>query len=169
MPDPVSGLFGRVVPLNGATLQVAASMSGDGRPRGSARFKGNDILTIQRLSAADFTTLQNPGFRSVQIVWPDTAPEARVTITRVTMEPGAVSARHVHPASEQIWLIEQGCAQLLMDNDETDGLRSGDVVRTPAGTIHGVANTGSERFVYLAVTTPPQDFTPAYHSRQPSG
>jgi quercetin dioxygenase-like cupin family protein len=121
-------------------------------------------LTIQRLS--DFTTLQNPGIRSVQIVWPDNAPEARVTITRVTMEPGATSARHMHPTSEQIWLIEQGSALLLMTDDQTDGLRAGDVVRTPAGTIHGVTNTGAEPFVYLAVTTPPQDFTPVYKGLQ---
>jgi mannose-6-phosphate isomerase-like protein (cupin superfamily) len=57
--------------------------------------------------------------------------------------------------SEQIWLIEQGDAMLLMADGQTDGLRAGDVVRAPADTIHGVANTGSERFVYLAVTTPP--------------
>jgi quercetin dioxygenase-like cupin family protein len=126
-------------------------------------------VAIQRLSPADFTTLFNRGFRSVQIVWPSNAPEALVTITRVTMEPGVSSARHLHPASEQIWLVEKGNAQLLMDNGETDGLRAGDVVRTPAGTIHGVANTGAEPFVYLAVTTPPQDFTAAYKSRQPSG
>ena len=126
-------------------------------------------MAIQRLSTADFTTLLNPGFRSVQIVWPSNAPEALVTITRVTMEPGASSARHLHPASEQIWLVEKGNAQLLMDNGETDGLRAGDVVRTPAGTIHGVANTGAEPFVYLAVTTPAQDFTAAYKSRQPLG
>jgi mannose-6-phosphate isomerase-like protein (cupin superfamily) len=120
------------------------------------------ILTIQRLSAADFTTLQNSGFRSFQIVWPNNAPDARVTITRVTMEPGATSARHVHLVSEQIWLIEQGNALLLMADGQTDGLRAGDVVRSPAGTIHGVTNTGAEPFVYLAVTTPPQDFSPAY-------
>ena len=125
-------------------------------------------MTIQRLSPADFTTLQNPGIRSVQIVWPNNAPEAWVTITRVTMEPGATSARHMHPASEQIWLIEQGSALLLMTDGRTDGLRAGDVVRTPAGTIHGVANTGSEPFAYLAVTTPPQDFTPVYKGRQTS-
>jgi mannose-6-phosphate isomerase-like protein (cupin superfamily) len=77
------------------------------------------------------------------------------------MEPGATSARHVHPVSEQIWLIEKGDAMLLMADGQT-GLRAGDVVRAPAGTIHGVTNTGSERFVYLAVTTPPQDFSTAY-------
>jgi quercetin dioxygenase-like cupin family protein len=125
-------------------------------------------LSIQRLSAADFTTLENPGFRSVQIVWPNNAPEARVTITRVLMEPGATSARHVHPASEQIWLIEQGSALLLTASGQMEALRAGDVVRTPAGTIHGVANTSGEQFVYLAVTTPPQDFTAAYRGQQTS-
>jgi quercetin dioxygenase-like cupin family protein len=109
-----------------------------------------------------------PPFRSQQIVWPNNAPEARVTITRVTMEPGAASTRHVHPASEQIWLIEQGSALLLMDDGQTDGLRAGDVVRTPAGRIHGVTNTSSEPSVYLAVTTPPQDFAPAYKGRHTS-
>jgi quercetin dioxygenase-like cupin family protein len=126
-------------------------------------------LSIQRLSAADSTILENGGVRSVQIVWPRNAPEALVTITRVTMEPGATSARHAHSASEQIWLIEQGSAQLLMNEGKTDGLRAGDIVRTPAGAIHGVANIGDEQFIYLAVTTPPQDFTAAYKSRRPSG
>jgi quercetin dioxygenase-like cupin family protein len=119
-------------------------------------------VSIQHLSAADFTTLANPGVRSLQIVWPGNAPDARVTITRVTMEPGAASARHLHPSSEQIWLVEQGRALLLMADGETSGLQAGDVVRTPPGAIHGVLNTGGEPFVYLAVTTPPQDFSPAY-------
>ena len=124
------------------------------------------ILTIQRLSAADFTTLHNCGIRSVQIVWPKNAPEAWATISRVTMEPGATSARHVHPESEQIWLIEKGNALLLTSDGQTEGLQAGDVVRTPPGTIHGVTNTGTEPFIYLAVTTPPQDFAPAYEGRQ---
>ncbi len=125
-------------------------------------------MTIQRLSEADSTTLENQGVRSLQIVWPNNAPEARVTITRVMMEPGATSARHAHSISEQIWLVEQGSALLLMADGETDRLSVGDVVRTPPGTIHGVANTGSELFVYLAVTTPPQDFSSAYKRRQTS-
>ena len=125
-------------------------------------------MTIQRLSQADSTTLESPGIRSLQIVWPNNAPEARVTITRVTMEPGAASARHAHPVSEQIWLIEQGSALLLTAEGGTDTLRAGDVVRTPQGAIHGVANTGGERFVYLAVTAPPQDFSPAYKRRRTS-
>ena len=125
-------------------------------------------MGIERLSTVDFAMLENPGIRSVQIVWPKNAPEALVTITRVTMEPGSISARHSHANSEQIWIVERGRATLLMGDDLTDEVRAGEVVRTPAGTIHGVSNTGSEPFVYLAVTTPPQDFTPAYRGRQKS-
>ena len=57
---------GLVWPCRSVKLSHApgrASMSGGGRPRGSARFEGIDILTIQRLSAADFT----PAYRSRQL------------------------------------------------------------------------------------------------------
>jgi quercetin dioxygenase-like cupin family protein len=119
-------------------------------------------MSIQRLSTVDFTTLEKLGVQSVQIVWPNNAPGARVTITRVTMDPGSISSRHSHPKSEQIWIVERGCATLLMDREQTGEMQPGDVVRTPAGSIHGVYNTGCEPFVYLAVTTPPQNFVPAY-------
>jgi quercetin dioxygenase-like cupin family protein len=125
-------------------------------------------MGIQRLTATDFATLENPGVRSEQIVWPRNAPDARVTITRVTMEPGATSSRHSHPRSEQTWIVERGAATLLMAGDRTDAIRVGDVVRTPAGEVHGVANTGTEPFVYLAVTTPPQDFSAAYRGPKAS-
>lgn len=124
-------------------------------------------MNVQRLSAGDVIVLENPGVRSEQLVSPRNAPEALVTITRVTMEPGATSARHSHPNSEQIWLVEHGTATLLLAGDATDELRAGDVVRTPAGEVHGVANTGPETFVYIAITTPPQDFTGAYRSARP--
>ena len=58
-------------------------------------------MGIQRLSAVDFAVLENPGVRSVQIVWPKNSPEALVTITRVTMERGYVSARHSHPIASK--------------------------------------------------------------------
>jgi mannose-6-phosphate isomerase-like protein (cupin superfamily) len=118
-------------------------------------------MTIQRLSTRDVTVLENPGKRSEQLVWPQNAPDASMTITRVTMEPGSVSVRHAHPQSEQIWIVERGSGQLLLDGAQSE-LNAGDIVRTPAGDIHGVENTGKEPLVYLAITTPPQDFRPAY-------
>lgn len=125
-------------------------------------------MSIQRLSPKDFTTLENDGFRSEQIVWPRNAPDALITVTRVTMQPKAVSKPHVHPDSEQTWMVERGTATLLMAAGRTEKLATGDVVRTPAGEMHGIENTGSEPFVYLAITTPPVDFSPAY-ARSESG
>ena len=119
-------------------------------------------MGVQRLTPNDFGLLENPGVKSVQIVWGPNAPEATVTITRVTVQPSSTQVRHSHDHAEQIWLVERGTATLLLADDETAHLHEGEVVRTPAGDIHGIINTGSEAFVYLAITTPPQDFSAAY-------
>ena len=68
----------------------------------------------------------------------------RVTITRVMMEPGATSQRHSHPESEQTWIVEQGSATLLLVDGKTEEIRAGDVVRTPAGEVHGVRPQGRD-------------------------
>jgi len=85
-----------------------------------------------------------------------------MTITRVIMEPGAVSTLHAHAKAEQIWLIEQGAGTLLMAEGARAAVNAGDIVRTPAGQSHGIANSATERLVYLAITVPPEDFTKRY-------
>jgi mannose-6-phosphate isomerase-like protein (cupin superfamily) len=123
-------------------------------------------MPIQRLSVDDVNVLTNPGKRSEQLVWHRNAPDASVTITRVTMQPGAMSTRHLHARAEQIWLVERGNGTLLMAGDAQAPVRAGDIIRTPPGEAHGVANTGTEPFVYLAITTPPEDFTARYHAEE---
>jgi mannose-6-phosphate isomerase-like protein (cupin superfamily) len=59
----------------------------------------------------------------------------------------------------------EGGRDALLAEDRTQPVAAGEVIRTPAGETHGVVNTGTEPFVYLSVTTPPQDFTPAYRGR----
>ena len=123
-------------------------------------------MSVQILTPEDSSVLENPGIISDQIVWVENAPDAKVTVTRVTMQKGAVSKRHVHESSEQTWLVERGEATLLLENDQTASLKAGDVVRTPAGDVHGVVNTSQEEFVYLAITIPPQDFRKAYQRQR---
>ena len=81
------------------------------------------------------------------------------------MDPGATSPRHSHVSAEQTWLIERGRATLLMEDGQSAAITAGDVVITPPSDVHGVTNTGDEPFVYLSVTTPPEDFTDAYQQR----
>lgn len=121
-------------------------------------------MGLQRLRLDECEVLEKTGISSRQILWPKNAPDAHATITHVTMEPGSISRRHTHERSEQTWIVEQGEGLLLLENGEIERLVAGDVVRTPAGETHGVENTGAVPLVYLAVTTPPQDFTYAYSS-----
>lgn len=120
--------------------------------------------TVEVIATEDCTTLINEGFTSLQLLWPKNSPEAKATITRVTMEPGAVSGRHSHKTSEQIWVVEKGTGMLLLDAGHERPLKAGDIVRTPTAEIHGVRNIGDGEFIYLSITTPPQDFTSAYRS-----
>jgi quercetin dioxygenase-like cupin family protein len=116
-------------------------------------------MRLQRLNVNDFTTFENPGVQSQQLVWTRNAPEARITMTRGTMQPRATTPRHSHPASEQTWVVEQGTATLLLAQGETAPVEAGDVIRTPPGETHGLTNTGVETFVYPTATTPPVDLT----------
>jgi quercetin dioxygenase-like cupin family protein len=114
------------------------------------------------IDAAETTVLARAGVLSQQLVWPGNLPEAQVTVTRVTVAPGAEQPRHAHTNAEQIWIVEQGLAELLLADDSSWPLEAGCVVCTPAGETHGLRNTGSEPFIHLAITTPPVDFRPAY-------
>ncbi len=125
-------------------------------------------MPIQILSQKDFSILENPGVRSEQILWPRNAPDSTVTMTRVTMEPGATTPRHSHPKSEQIWIIEHGTATLLLSLDKTMVIHAGEVIRTPPGEVHGLTNSGAEQFVYLTATTPPIDLTTSYDAETTS-
>jgi mannose-6-phosphate isomerase-like protein (cupin superfamily) len=121
-------------------------------------------MAVQRWRVIDADVLIKPGIQSRQLVWPENSPESWTTVTHVTMEPGSVSERHAHERSEQIWIVERGEGVLLLGNEQTEALRAGDIVRTPASEVHGVANSGKEPLLYLAVTTPPQDFSFAYNT-----
>jgi hypothetical protein len=63
----------------------------------------------------------------------------------------------------RIWPLG-GSAELLLANDERRAISVGHLIRTPAGESHGVTNSGTEPFIYLAITTPPADFRGAYQA-----
>jgi len=129
------------------------------------RDREKDTMPIQRLSISDVTVLKNPGKRSEQLVWPENAPDASVTITRVTMEPGSISEPHAHARSEQTWIVERGSGRILLEDGMQSDLQAGDIIRTPPGVPHGIRNTGNEPLVYLSITTPPEDFSVFYHEK----
>lgn len=119
-------------------------------------------LPIQILDMAKTTVFHNPGKDSAQLLWSGNSPEAQVTITRVTMQPGAISERHIHATSEQTWIVEQGDGMLLLGNGKSVPIKAGDLVRTPPNNTHGIENTGKEIFIYTSITTPPENMAKFY-------
>ncbi|MDR5832324.1 cupin domain-containing protein [Caballeronia sp. LP006] len=144
---------------NPALSQTMQSNQSENKPANQS------VPAVEILPSNTTTTLKNPGKDSVQLLWYKNSPEAKMTITRVTMQPKAVSERHSHAISEQEWIVEKGQGTLLLANNATREIRAGDVVRTPAGAIHGVVNSGNETLIYISVTTPPEDFSKFYSDR----
>ena len=104
----------------------------------------------------------NSGVTSHQLLFPENSTSSRVTITKVVLAPGAVSPRHQHPSSEQVWVALCGTGLLLLANDETVPFSTGDIARFEDGDVHGFQNTGAVPFEYLSVTSPPINFRAAY-------
>lgn len=120
---------------------------------------------MEFVHAKDVRAMSNPGVVSHQLLNPDNAPESRVTITRVHLDPGAEQPRHIHETSEQIWYAVQGKGTLLLADGAEKAFEPGDVVRFAEGDVHGLRNTGDEIFIYISVTTPPIHFGYAYRKQ----
>jgi quercetin dioxygenase-like cupin family protein len=117
---------------------------------------------MQLIKRGDIPVLRNSGVASEQLLFPESSPEAKATITRVTVAVGTSNPRHAHEASEQIWIALSGQGTLLLDGTNEAEIEEGDVVRFAPGDVHGFYNSGQRPFVYLSVTTPPQNFRSAY-------
>ena len=123
------------------------------------KLKHNGVMEF--ISRNEIKVLSNPGVQSLQLLNPKNSTSKRVTITRVSVQPGFEQPRHKHDASEQIWIALSGRGLLLLENSEKT-FSSGDVVRFEDGDIHGLKNDSQAVFEYISVTSPPIDFGYAY-------
>src|SRR3954463_16456372 len=117
---------------------------------------------MEFISAQTVSQLSNSGVVSRQLLFPENSLSARITITRVTIQPGARNGVHRHASSEQVWVALRGSGHLLVENDQTLPFAEGDVVRFEDGELHGFENTSDAEFEYLSVTSPPANFRAAY-------
>ena len=117
---------------------------------------------MEFLNPESFKHLSNPGVQSTQLLSPHNSASNRVTITSVTVAPGAEQPRHAHATSEQIWIAMEGSGTLLLKDGTTRDFQEGQVVRFEDGDVHGFKNTSDGPFTYLSITSPPIDFSYAY-------
>jgi quercetin dioxygenase-like cupin family protein len=117
---------------------------------------------MQIIKRDQIPTLRNSGIESEQLLFPESCPDSHVTVTRVTIPPGATSPRHMHENSEQVWVAISGYGTLLLAENQEASLREGDVLLLAPGEVHGFFNNGQQPFVYISVTNPPLNFRGAY-------
>ncbi|WP_405540356.1 cupin domain-containing protein [Streptomyces sp. NBC_00075] len=66
----------------------------------------------------------------------------------VVIEPGASVGEHVHMRTEEIYYIISGHAVVTMDGVRIDA-RPGDLITTPIGSSHSIANHGDEDMAFF--------------------
>lgn len=68
-------------------------------------------------------------------------------------EPGQSHALHAHAGMDKVYHVLAGRGVFLLDGRELP-MTAGDLLVAPEGVPHGVANTGDERLVVLALLAP---------------
>jgi mannose-6-phosphate isomerase-like protein (cupin superfamily) len=69
-------------------------------------------------------------------------------------EPGQEHAPHTHEGQDKLYLLLEGSGVVRI-GDRAELLSAGDGAFAPAGVVHSIRNTGTERLVVMAVLSPP--------------
>jgi quercetin dioxygenase-like cupin family protein len=117
---------------------------------------------VEIVRSRDAVELTNGGVTSRQLLFPENSRSQRITITRVTLAPGATNPPHRHESSEQVWVVLRGAGQLLLEDGRREPLAEGDIARFEDNDLHGFENTGDSVFEYMSVTSPPVNFRGSY-------
>jgi mannose-6-phosphate isomerase-like protein (cupin superfamily) len=72
--------------------------------------------------------------------------------SRITLEPGASVGEHLHPETEELYLVMEGEGVGFLDGESFD-VGPGDAWLCKAGHTHGLANPGTAPLAFFAVLT----------------
>ncbi len=101
--------------------------------------------------------------RSFQLINPDTAGSRRFMITLVEVRPGGSTPPHEHRTVESMYYILEGHGVVpsgKTGRGRTVGPKT--AVYFPAGSTHGIRNTGRTKLVYLSCHAPPYEIEELY-------
>ncbi len=100
-----------------------------------------------------FTTKDGSTIR--EILAPNNAPGMcrRQSLAEATLVPGAATAPHFHPVTEEIYYILRGTGRVQIGTVAQD-VQVGDGIIIPPGAPHTIRNTGSEDLVFLCCCAP---------------
>jgi len=72
--------------------------------------------------------------------------------SKITLEPGASVGEHLHPETEELYLVLEGHGVGFLDGESFD-VGPGDAWLCKAGHTHGLSNSGSAPLAFFAVLT----------------
>jgi quercetin dioxygenase-like cupin family protein len=75
-----------------------------------------------------------------------------VTMGRTVLEPGSSIGEHLHPDTEEIWLILEGHGTVILDGQPSPA-GPGDLFLTKAGHTHGLCNGPDGPMTYVGLLT----------------
>ena len=99
--------------------------------------------------------------RSYQLIKPETVGSRRFMITLVEVLPGGSTPPHEHRTVESMYYILEGHGAVPGGkSSRTVGPKT--AVYFPAGSTHGIRNTGRTKLVYLSCHAPPYEIEELY-------
>jgi mannose-6-phosphate isomerase-like protein (cupin superfamily) len=72
---------------------------------------------------------------------------------RTVLEPGSSVGEHLHPTSDELWLILAGHGTGILDGERFP-VESGDLFVVKAGHSHGLINDSEQPMAYFGLVTP---------------
>ena len=106
---------------------------------------------VRREDRRPFVTLDGSEIRELAGV--PSGNTANQSLAEATVPPGALTERHYHRRSEEIYLFLAGAGRMALGDEERD-IRAGDCVVIPPGTPHHLHNTGTDPLVLLCCCAP---------------
>ncbi len=107
---------------------------------------------VNRRDSAPFVTKDGSEIRSILDRTNSTA--SNQSLAEATLPPGAATAPHRHPATEEIYYVLRGAGRMTVGMEQR-GVGPGDGILIPPGARHTMENIGAEPLVFLCCCAPP--------------
>src|ERR1700753_88574 len=98
-----------------------------------------------------FVTADGSAIR--ELAGPSWTPARAQSLAEATVEPGAATAEHYHPRSEEIYYFTAGSGRMRLGSEEAE-VGSGGCVVIPPGTVHQLWNSGDQPLVLMCCCAP---------------
>jgi mannose-6-phosphate isomerase-like protein (cupin superfamily) len=110
------------------------------------------VEIVNRANSAPFVTKDGSEIRS--ILDRSNSSAVNQSLAEATLPPGASTAPHVHPSTEEIYYILQGTGRMVLGAEQRE-VGPGDGILIPPGTRHTICNIGAAPLVFLCCCAPP--------------